>query len=355
VQRATSGETRREAASRPRITVFSTGGTIASVCSGDHGAAPTLTAEELVAAVPLLTKVAEVTAVRFRQVASSDLVLNDVIALALEIERAVANGASGAVITQGTDTLEETAFALDLLWGGEAPVVLTGAMRNPALPGADGPANLLAATLLAASSVARGLGALVVFNDEVHLPLFVRKTHTANPATFRSLQAGPIGWIIENHPRIALHPAVRHHIRLPAVPDVVPPVALAKVSLGDDGRLLPAIVGLGYQGLVVEATGGGHVPRAMVEPLADLARRIPVVLTSRTGAGEVLRSTYGFPGSETDLLGRGLIHAGVLDGLKAGLLLTLLLIVGAAPEVIAEAFAAIGVPGSRPAFRWPGP
>lgn len=341
--------------SLPRITVYSTGGTIASIRKGDNAAAPTLTAEELVAAVPQLSGIAEVTAVPFRQVASSELTLADTIALAREIERAVADGANGVVVTQGTDTLEETSFALDLLWGGEAPVVLTGAMRNPALPSADGPANLVGAALLATSQVARGLGGLVVFNDEVHLPLFVRKTHTANPATFRSPLAGPIGWIVENRPRIALRPAVRHLIRPPAMPQAIPPVALLKVALGDDGRLLPAIATVGYRGLIVEATGGGHVPRAMVEPLADLARGIPVVLTSRTGAGEVLRATYGFPGSETDLLGRGLIHAGMLDGPKARLLLALLLGSDAPRETIEAAFAAIGVPGTRPAFRWPAP
>jgi len=93
------------------------------------------------------------------------------------------------------------------------------------------------------------------------------------------------------------------------------------------------------------------VPRVMVEPLAALAKQMPVVLASRTGAGEVLRSTYGFPGSETDLLKRGLIHGGILDGPKARLLLTLLLLAGAESETVLEAFAAIGVPGNRPAFR----
>jgi L-asparaginase len=161
--------------------------------------------------------------------------------------------------------------------------------------------------------------------------------------------------MVENRPRIALRPVVRHHIRLSAIPQTIPQVALLRTTLGDDGRLVSAIASLGYQGMILEATGGGHVPRARVEPLAALARQIPVVLASRTGAGEVLRNTYGFPGSETDLLGKGLIHAGVLDGPKARLLLMLLLIVQATPETIARAFAAIGAPGSQPAFRWPAP
>lgn len=336
---------------RSRIAVFSTGGTIASLSAG-AGAAPSLTAKDLLRAVPQLGDVGDMEAVEFRQLASSELTLADMIALAQEIGRMIADGANGAIVTQGTDTLEETAFALDLLWNGEAPVVLTGAMRNPALPGADGPANLLASALVAASPLARGLGALVVFNDEVHLPLFVRKTHTTNPATFRSPLTGPIGWIVEGRPRIALRPAVRHHIGITSVPKIIPPVALAKTALGDDGRLLGVIASLDYLGVVIEATGGGHVPRAMVEPLASLARSMPVVLTSRTGAGELLRNTYAFPGSETDLLNHGLIHAGMLDGPKARLLLTLLLIAGAGPEAIAEAFSAIGVSGSGPAFRW---
>ena len=341
------------ATDRPKIAIFSTGGTIASVRGDQAAASPKLTAEQLVSSVPQLAQVADIETVRFRQVASSDLTVADIIALAEAIGHAVDGGVSGAVVTQGTNTLEETSFILDLLWDRDEPVVLTGAMRNPDLAGADGPANLLASAAVAASPIARGFGALVVFNDEIHLPLFVRKTHTTSPATFRSPQAGPIGWIMENRVRLALRPVVRHHISLPRALEDVPSVALIKVTLGDDGRLLSAIGSLGYRGLIVEATGGGHVPKAYVEPLTALAARIPVVLASRSGAGEILRSTYGFPGSETDLLKRGLIHGGILDGPKARLLLTLLLVAGAKNEVITEAFAAIGVPGSRPAFRLP--
>jgi L-asparaginase len=115
-------------------------------------------------------------------------------------------------------------------------------------------------------------------------------------------------------------------------------VALYHVALGDDGRLLSAMEEAGYAGLVVEAMGGGHVPSVMVETLEDLASRRPVVLASRTGGGEVLRTTYGFIGSEVDLLERGLIYAGPLDGRKARLLLALLLMSGATKEEIEETF-----------------
>ena len=211
------------ATDRPKIAIFSTGGTIASVRGDQAAASPKLTAEQLVSSVPQLAQVADIETVRFRQVASSDLTVADIIALAEAIGHAVDGGVSGAVVTQGTNTLEETSFILDLLWDRDEPVVLTGAMRNPDLAGADGPANLLASAAVAASPVARGFGALVVFNDEIHLPLFVRKTHTTSPATFRSPQAGPIGWIMENRVRLALRPGSDITFRCRAPPKTYRP------------------------------------------------------------------------------------------------------------------------------------
>lgn len=178
---------------------------------------------------------------------------------------------------------------------------------------------------------------MVVLNDEIHAARFVRKAHTSNPATFRSYPAGPLGWISEGAVRIVLQPNGRHKLVLPEdAPDS--PVALYHVALGDDGRLLPEIGRKGYVGLVVEAMGGGHVPSVMAGVLEDLASKMPVVLASRTGGGEVLHSTYSFVGSEMDLLERGLICAGALDGRKARLLLTLLLMSGATKEEIKNHF-----------------
>lgn len=321
----------------PKVAVLSLGGTISSTDTGGPGVTPTLTGEALVEDVPEISSVAEVSAASFRQVPGSELTLDDLTALSEEIQSHLDNGASGIVVTQGTDSIEETSFVLDLLIDRDEPVIVTGAMRHRDLPGADGPANLLASVRVAASEVARGVGTVVVLNDEVHAARFVQKTHTQNPATFRSPLAGPIGWISEGNVRISARPVGDHQVTLP--PESRDhPVALYTVGLGDDGRLLQAIGDSGYEGLVIEALGGGHVPSVMAERLGSLALEMPVVLTSRTGSGEVLRNTYGFTGSETDLLERGLIGAGMLDGLKARLYLSLLLRSGAAKQEITQAF-----------------
>jgi L-asparaginase len=322
----------------PRVTVLSLGGTISSTETGnDGGVVPSLTGEALIEDVPEISEVAEVSAGSFRQVPGSELTLDDLIELSAEIKGRIDEGTKGVVVTQGTDTIEETAFVLDLLVNEDAPVVVTGAMRNPTLPGAEGPSNLLASVRVAASDVARGLGAVVVMNDEIHAARFVQKTHTSNPATFRSPLTGPMGYLSEDNVRTLTRPVGRHHVVLTEETQDRP-VALCTVTLGDDGRLLPTIRRAGYEGLVVEAFGVGHVHSAMAEPLGDLAGEMPVVLASRTGGGEVHRNTYGFTGSESDLLERGLIGAGMLDGPKARLFLSLLLRSGASKEEVAGAF-----------------
>ncbi len=324
----------------PRVGVFSLGGTIASTNepgSEGRGVTPRLGAQELIAAVPQLKGVAEIEAIAFRQTASGDLTLGDIADLAREITARFESGTTGVVVTQGTDTIEETSFALDVLVGAPKPVVVTGAMRNPTLAGADGPANILAAVQVASAPAARGVGTLVVFNDEIHAARFVRKTHTSSPSTFQSVTTGPLGWVVEGRPRIAFRPPPLPKVAL-APKAHVPAVALLRMSLGDDGRLIESVASLEYAGLVVEGFGGGHVPAHAVRALERLSSHIPVVLASRTGAGEVLRETYGFAGSERDLLSRGLLCAGYLDGLKARVLLSLWLASGADTESIRAQF-----------------
>jgi L-asparaginase len=327
----------------PSVSVLALGGTIASTGAG-AGVTPTLTADELVESVPGLADVAHIQADTFRQVPSPELTLVDVVALAREIERRLNGGDTGVVVTQGTNTIEETAFTLDLLVDSDAPVVVTGAMRNPTLPGADGPANLLAAVSTAASTQARGLGTLVVFADEIHAARYVRKAHTQSIMPFRSSPIGPIGWISEGAPRIGARPVGRRHLELPEITEA-PPVALLTFGSGDVGLLAGAVGPAGYRGLVVEATGGGHVTERSVEELERLASQMPVVLASRTGAGEVLSRTYSFVGSEVDLAERGLINARSMTAARARVLLRLLLAANARVEDARQAFAALGAPG----------
>ncbi len=309
---------------RPVVSVLTLGGTIAMTQGDGAGVVPTLTGEKLVAAVPGLEEIARIDAQSFRQLPSAQLQFDDLEDLADTINALSAQGRRGVVVTQGTDTIEESAFVLDRLLDLEIPVVVTGAMRNPTVPGADGPGNLLAAVQVAISEEARGCGCLVVMNDEVHAARFVRKTHTSRPDAFSSPTCGRIGWVTEGQVHLGVRPA-----RVPALPALVAKstirVALVTVTLGDDGELIRALLAIRPDGMVVEATGGGHVSSEVADALGEAAQRMPVVLTSRTGAGDTLARTYGFPGSEIDLQRRGLIRGGWLDGLKAKALLTLLL------------------------------
>ncbi|WP_205719034.1 asparaginase [Actinomadura geliboluensis] len=313
------------------------GGTIAMTSPGDgHGVRPALDARALVASAPEISAVAEVGFDAFRPVPGAHLRLSDMQAVAARIDDLLDGGVNGVVVVQGTDTLEETAFALDLLCGSDRPIVVTGAMRNPTMPGADGPANLLGAVRVAASSTASGLGTLVAMNDEIHAARFVRKGHTSRPSAFGCAGVGPIGWIAEERVRIPLR--VGHRVRVVPLPGAQPPpVALVSVALGDDGRVLDRLVDLGYAGVVLAAFGAGHLPERMVDAAARLADAMPVVLTSRTGAGEGLRGTYDFPGSEIDLLSKGLLSGGALDPYKMRVLLSLALSAGWDPGRIADA------------------
>jgi L-asparaginase len=324
------------------VSIVSLGGTIATVPAADGrtGAVIGLSPQDLVAAVPQLARAGVgLDLVDLRRLPGASVTVDDVRAAAETARSAVAAGAAGVVVTQGTDTIEETAFLLDLLWTDPAPIVVAGAMRYPGLAGADGPANLLAAVRVAASVQARDMGCLVVMSDEIHAARWVRKAHSVSPGAFASPAAGPVGCVVEGEPRVWWRRPGR--LTNHATVDSGVRVALVTVCLDDDGGLLGAIDDR-YAGAVVAGFGAGHVPDTMVEPLERMAAHMPVVLASRIGVGPVLSATYGFHGSESDLQGRGLIGAGFLDAYKARILLQVLLSAGADRAEIAATFRTAG-------------
>jgi L-asparaginase len=322
---------------KPRLLIVSLGGTITMVPTGAGGITPKLGAAELVASVPALAEVADIEAQSPFRLPSPSLSLEDLRQVAAQVAQCFASGFDGAVVIQGTDTIEESAFLLDLLVPAGCPVVVTGAMRGADAPGADGPANLLAAARVAASPDARGLGTLVVLNDLIHSARFIRKVHTAVPSAFASPLAGPIGLVAEGKPRFYLR--VSTTPRLPVADGASAPVGIIKIGMGDDGRLLRAIPQLGFVGLVIECMGAGHVPAALAEMVGELAATMPVVLASRALTGPVFTTTYGYAGGEIDLIGGGVIPAGILDALKARLLLGLVLRTTQCPADVRQAFA----------------
>ncbi|MRI53997.1 asparaginase [Methylobacterium sp. DB1607] len=323
---------------KPRILLLSLGGTITMTRSTEGGIVPTLTAADLAASVPGLAAVAAIETLSPLRRPSAGLTLDDLIGVARTLRERLAGDLDGAVVIQGTDTIEETVFVLDTLVDGDKTVVVTGAMRGPESAGADGPGNLLAAAIVAGSPAARGLGVVAVLNDEIHAARLVQKAHTALPSAFRSPLAGPVGLVVEGEVRIWLR-SHRGPVLTAPLAEEAAPVALLKVGIGDDGRLLAALPDLGFRGAVIEGMGAGHVPEALAEIVSALVQRMPVVLASRTQAGPVFSRTYGYPGGEIDLLARGALSAGHLSGLKARLLLQILLRAGIERTAYARYFA----------------
>ncbi len=314
---------------RARVAVGSLGGTITMTApAAGGGVRPELQAADLLRGVPGLGAVAEIDATTLQTVPGAWLRPADVVAAADWAGAQVAGGAHGVVLVQGTDTIEETASLLDLYWDRPEPLVVTGAMRSPAAPGADGPAHLLAAARVAADPGARDRGVLVVLADEVHAAARVRKTDSIALHAFSSGSFGPLGRVHEGTVTFAGRAA-----RWPALPRPRqgrdPRVALLETHLGDRGELLELVTDAAWDGVVLAGFGAGHLSAAAAEVVGAAVRRCPVVLATRTGGGPVLAGTYGFVGSEEDLLARGVLPAGWLDPRKARLLLWALLAGGA--------------------------
>ncbi|MET3575119.1 asparaginase [Bhargavaea ullalensis] len=258
----------------------------------------------------------------------------------LELKRIIDKTAAeqeidGVVITHGTDTLEETAFFLDLTLDGRIPVVLTGAMRSADEVGSDGLHNVLSAVRVASDEDSRGKGVLVVLNDEIHTAQNVTKTHTSNVSTFQSPQYGPIGLVTKSHVHFHHAPLSRTHFE---ISELGGPVALLKVYAGMDSEFLIHAAAAGYAGVVLEGLGQGNVPPSVMPGIRKLlGENIPVVLVSRCFNG-IAQPVYGYEGGGRMLYDEGVIFAHGLSGQKARIQLLIALSAGLCMDEVTASF-----------------
>ncbi|HAR6954225.1 TPA: asparaginase [Staphylococcus aureus] len=222
----------------------------------------------------------------------------------------------GFVITHGTDTLEETAFLLDLILGIEQPVVITGAMRSSNEIGSDGLYNYISAIRVASDEKARHKGVMVVFNDEIHTARNVTKTHTSNTNTFQSPNHGPLGVLTKD--RVQFHYMPYRQQALENVNEKLN-VPLVKAYMGMPGDIFSFYSREGIDGMVIEALGQGNMPPSALEGIQQLVSlNIPIVLVSRSFNG-IVSPTYAYDGGGYQLAQQGFIFSNGLNGPKARL------------------------------------
>nr|WP_144919729.1 asparaginase [Paenibacillus bovis] len=224
------------------------------------------------------------------------------------------NNLDGVVITHGTDTLEETAYFLDLTVNLNIPIILTGAMRSSNEIGSDGLYNFITSIRVACSDSAKNKGVLVVLNDEIHTAMNVTKTHTTNVSTFQSPQYGPIGLVTKRDIIFQQKPDKSEKY---AIKDINVRVALLKAYSGMEADVFHSLHQLKYDGVVIEAFGTGNLPPATIEGIKKLLdAHIPIVLVSRCFNG-IAQDTYQYVGGGKQLKEMGVIFCNGLNGPKA--------------------------------------
>ena len=234
--------------------------------------------------------------------------------LSQRLSQAAAEGFDGAVVTHGTDTLEETALFLDLTLTSTMPVVVTGAMRSSNEIGSDGLYNFRTAIMVASANASVGKGVVVVINDEIHSARYVTKTHTTNVATFRTPTFGPIGIVSEGH--VNYMQTINPQPHLP-IEKVITEVYLIKAYAGMTGTLFQALNQPTTRGIVIEALGAGNLPPQTLAALQALVHQnIPLVLVSRCFNG-IAEPVYDYQGGGVNLAQMGIIFCRGLNGPKA--------------------------------------
>ena len=321
--------------SKPKISIGALGGTICMSAGGNAGGVkPSFSADDLIAAIPILKDMAEIKAETILALPSGSLKLDDHVSVYRWAKEQIKNGADGVVITQGTDTLEESAFFLNLVWDEASPLVITGAMRNADNISADGAGNIYAATIVALEPKSRNRGVLVVLNDTIHSAKWAHKSNTFSLQTFVSVNAGIQGLVVEGSARYLSCPISRKIYPLPS--KVFPRVAVVQSYLDNDGEIIKLVGNSKFDGIVIDGFGAGHVSFEMMDEIKKL--KIPVIVSSRTGSGMCATKTYGYKGSEIDLQNSGCVMSGWLSAIKTRLLLMILIANQVSPQEIKNEF-----------------
>lgn len=307
---------------KKKVAIVFTGGTISMTVDERIGAAiPSLSGEQIMSMVTNIDKLADIEIINFDEIPGPHMTPQRMMELTQVLKQLLKReDIHGVIVTHGTDSLEETAYFLDLTINTDKVVVITGAMRSSSELGYDGASNLAASVCTAISDEARGKGVLLVMNNEVNLASEVTKTNTMTLDTFKSLSYGPLGIIDHDKLILSRNIVYRTHIE---TNNVECNVDLIKACVGMDDRIIKFAVDSGSKGLVIEAMGRGNVPPKMYEGIKYAREKeIPVVIVSRCHTGRVFDS-YGYLGSGRDLRNLGCIFGGELPGQKARIKLML--------------------------------
>jgi len=306
----------------PRVAVVFTGGTISTVFDPVAGGnVPVLDGAAILARTPGLDAIADVIAIDRGRMAASHFTFPQLLELAAVLRDALADpGIDGAVVVQGTDTIEETSFCWDLVLDGGKPVVVTGAMRSSDEPGFDGPANLRDAVRIAASPLARGVGVVVSLGGTIEPADDATKLHATALDTFASPNGGSLGRVGPNGVSLFRARAVRRHVTTDRAAERV---HLIVATVAMDANLLTAALDAGADGIVVAATGSGNTsPELLGAAERAIRAGVPVALASRCPAGRATAG-YAFPGGGANWIRAGALPVGHLCALKARVALAL--------------------------------